>query len=146
MRNGGQRDEISDYLEDPAGLPQTWGREFFQRGRPAAVGTENRGSPPTTGLSYGVTLAAMWDMYDAENDGADALTSDDHAILEPLWYLPAFDDRGFRGVDFVDWLDGWFCRGQGQTEAVRAILEERRFPYDFPSLDPCPIEKGRIPV
>lgn len=56
-------------------------------------------------------------------------------------YLPsaAFTDRGVAGVDFVDFLDGWFCRGQGQRPMIETIVNNQHgFPYDHAQLPPCP--------
>lgn len=57
------------------------------------------------------------------------------AILDTLFdYLPWVQgpsDRGQPGVDFVDFLDGWFFEKHGQKDAVAQILAEHEFPYDF---------------
>jgi hypothetical protein len=48
-------------------------------------------------------------------------------------------DRGVMGVDLVDVLDGWFCRGHDNTDALRKIVRDNHtFPYDFPTLTACP--------
>jgi hypothetical protein len=42
-------------------------------------------------------------------------------------------DRGFTGVDFVDFLDGYLCLHDGADRAVieQYVVMQRRFPYDF---------------
>lgn len=56
-------------------------------------------------------------------------------------YFPTsrFVDRGVSGVDLVDLLDGWFCRGHGSQSTVRAVVNDRMgFPYDYAGPSSCP--------
>jgi hypothetical protein len=81
----------------------------------------------------------------------------EYTVAESLWHLsngmgtepgkgyaPIFDvlttyfpgdalaDRGVGGVDFVDLLDGWFCRGHGDKAFVSSVVVDHMdFPYDF---------------
>lgn len=55
-------------------------------------------------------------------------------------YFPSpdrFADRGLGGVELVDFLDGWFCRGHGSEADVRFLLQGLGFPYDFAQLPAC---------
>ena len=54
-------------------------------------------------------------------------------------YLPSDElaDRGVEGVDLVDFLDGWVCRGHGERELITAVLEAHGFPYDFAGPESC---------
>ena len=46
--------------------------------------------------------------------------------------MSSWVDRGVPGVDLVEFLDGWFCRGWKQTSAVEdLIVNHRQFNYDF---------------
>ncbi len=42
-------------------------------------------------------------------------------------------DRGFMGVDFVDFLDGYLCLNNGADRATidQYVVMQRRFPYDY---------------
>ena len=47
-------------------------------------------------------------------------------------------DRGVAGVELVDFLDGWFCRGHGSQPIIKGIVNDtHRFPYDYPNLSSC---------
>lgn len=47
-------------------------------------------------------------------------------------------DRGVSGVDLVDFLDGWFCRGHQNEDHIRQIVTtELGFPYDYSALGSC---------
>lgn len=60
-------------------------------------------------------------------------------VLVGYFPSPSLVDRGVNGVDLVDFLDGWFCRGQGNQSAVRALVtQEMGFPYDYSGPDGCP--------
>lgn len=55
-------------------------------------------------------------------------------------YFPgdALADRGLQGVELVDFLDGWFCRGHGSRAVITEIVTESHgFPYDYPTLASC---------
>ena len=50
-------------------------------------------------------------------------------------------DRGVSGADLVDFLDGWFCRGNGsvgdENSGVKGILKIENFPYYFATVPSC---------
>jgi hypothetical protein len=46
--------------------------------------------------------------------------------------------RGVSGIDLVDFLDGFlFLAGEAACEGARAVVESRRFPYDYAGPMPC---------
>ncbi|MEL6184344.1 MAG: hypothetical protein AAFU79_06950, partial [Myxococcota bacterium] len=60
-------------------------------------------------------------------------------VLADYFPSPSLVDRGVRGVDLVDFLDGWFCRGHGRANAIRQLVtQELGFPYDFAGPSRCP--------
>lgn len=96
-------------------------------------------------LSEYLVAAALWDLADGGSlpspDG-DGVDDQGLGIYDSVFnYLskPVLggDARGVVGRDFVDFLDGWFCRGYGHDQAVSDILDERRFPYDKAGPSSC---------
>lgn len=63
------------------------------------------------------------------------------AIFDVLHaYFPSsrLVDRGVSGVDLVDFLDGWFCRGHQREAAIYQIItSDLGFPYDYREVDSC---------
>ena len=94
-------------------------------------------------VSEYLVSASLWDFRDAASDDEpfDTVHNMPLGIYDAVFnYLPTFHyvDRGFAGVDFVDFLDGWFCRGWGDEESVTSvILGHRDFPYDFGGPELC---------
>ena len=92
-------------------------------------------------VSDWLVAAALWDLLDAAGEETEAV-SNRLAVFDAIFnYLPSdqFTDRGVAGVDFVDFLDGWFCRDWGQQAEVEGIVvDERLFPYDFSGPASCP--------
>ena len=88
----------------------------------------------------------LWDISDANADSNDTLSMGPDEVLDVLGnYLTpnGFEDRGVSGADFVDFLDGWFCRGHQKFSDIYAMVAEgAQFPYDFEG--PC--EKPASPV
>jgi hypothetical protein len=87
-------------------------------------------------LSEFLVGAVLWDLRDdeAEDESFDLIEGQRLGIYDSVFnYFPTFHfaDRGAVGVDFVDFLDGWFCRDWGEEETVTPLLEQRQFPYDF---------------
>jgi hypothetical protein len=59
-------------------------------------------------------------------------------VLGSYFPAPAFADRGVSGVDLVDFLDGWFCRGHADQAFIQNIVSTRhQFPYDYATLPSC---------
>lgn len=81
--------------------------------------------------------AVLWDLRDGEDQDEpfDLVVNQRLGIYDSVFnYFPTFHyaDRGISGVDFVDFLDGWFCRDWGEEELVNPlVVEYRKFPYDF---------------
>ena len=72
-------------------------------------------------------------------DGSDG--KGDAPIFDVLGnYFPSdgMVDRGVEGVDLVDFLDGWFCRGHGDQPYIENIVNTiAGFPYDFDGPSSC---------
>lgn len=96
--------------------------------------TADAGSPRGQNqlLSEFVVAQALWLI--ANGDGSLSPQGNE-PIFDVLGnYLPSgsWQDRGVSGVDLVDFLDGWFCRGHGAEETIeRNINNFHGFPYDF---------------
>ena len=92
-------------------------------------------------VSEYLVAASLWDLADdGETEEFDTLANRVGIYDAVFNYLPSdkFLDRGFVGVDLVDFLDGWFCRGWGQQDAVASIVaDHREFPYDFDGPEEC---------
>ncbi|PIE66085.1 MAG: hypothetical protein CSA24_00965 [Deltaproteobacteria bacterium] len=99
----------------------------------------------TGDLSPFLVHALLWDLADGPGVASDAELFDavgrsQAAIYDVLFnYLPSerYVDRGAPGVDLTDFLDGWFCRGWGQTDEVETLLLQRGYPYDFEGPTGC---------
>ncbi len=78
------------------------------------------GSAVTGNLSEVIPNAVLWDLYDENNETKDTLKNNGPAIWKVMTtYLKRgyakFADRGVKGRDLVDVLDGWICLGFGNT-------------------------------
>lgn len=121
---------------------------YFVNGRPDGVydvfDLETMDSPfafkTSTGGQSGkvsnyLISSVLWDLFDAADDeDLDTIEGMTQAVFDSVFHYfdgSSFVDRGFPGVDLVDFLDGWFCRGWGEKPGLEAILQERQFPYDF---------------
>ena len=86
--------------------------------------------------------AIPWRMA-ASARGEELFLGKPDSVFQALSYLrsPKFKDRGVKGPDLVDLLDGWFCLGfdnQGDADSgVTGIVGLYSFPYDFPRLPSC---------
>ncbi len=87
-------------------------------------------------VSEDMIAEILWDLGDGDAGDDDPFAGDHDAVLKvQSRYLKAVTlrDVGTRGVDLVDWLDGWFVTGGltscGGTRSVVVTL--RTFPYDF---------------
>ena len=93
-------------------------------------------------LSETIVGAIPWRMAASRNGNSLFLGKPD-SVFQALNYFrsPKFADRGVKGADLVDYLDGWFCLGfdnRGDaTSGVTGIVGLYDFPYDFPSLPSC---------
>jgi hypothetical protein len=99
-------------------------------------------------LSEAVVAAALLDLHDSSNESKDTISRGTGAIFAVMTrYLQPendkFEDRGERGRDLVDLLDGWRCLGFGSEGAndsqglrgnARGI---HQLSYDFAAVDSC---------
>jgi hypothetical protein len=85
-------------------------------------------------LSRYLVMALLWDLADSDNEDWDTLDRARSAVYDVLFtYLASADwtDRGPRGVDLTDFLDGWFCRGWGNREGLELLFDYHQLGYDF---------------
>lgn len=89
----------------------------------------------TQDLCEAMTGGALWDLSDDANTEFDTLALGPDEVMDVMGHYftdPSFQDRGVTGIDFVDFLDGWFCRGHQQFSGLNTlIVEGAQFPYDF---------------
>jgi hypothetical protein len=95
------------------------------------------GEPMSQTISEWVIASTLWRLH-----GAGPATAQLPRSFAPLtrWLPEPVDDRGDRGRDFVDYLDGYLCLG---GEPDRGVIEsylvaERGFPYDAAPRCPKP--------
>ena len=93
-------------------------------------------------VSEFLVAALLWDLADGPNDDEpfDQVSGMEIALFDSIFnYFSAqtFTDRGYQGVDLVDFLDGWFCKGWEMMEAVEALTDSRLFNYDFSGPENC---------
>jgi len=70
--------------------------------------------------------------------GAGKGTAPVFDVLGSYFPKPAFADRGVSGIDLVDFLDGWFCRGNADQAFIQNIVSTgHQFPYDYATLPSC---------
>jgi uncharacterized protein YfaP (DUF2135 family) len=79
--------------------------------------------------------AVLWDLADGpDSEVFDNVTRLQNGIYDTIFHYftsEKYVDRGAPGVDLVDFLDGWFCRGWANRVQIEAILAARGFAYDF---------------
>ncbi len=113
-----------------------------------AAGDESFGTSngrPDGLVSENLVSALLWDAFDQEEPDDDPLGLGLDAMTPVFGYLASRGrgDRGARGVDLYDYLDGCLCEGLAEPEDLVNLTEARRYPYDPEGL-PC--EKPRAPV
>lgn len=93
-------------------------------------------------ISEWLVAEALWDMIDQPTPDDDTMATTSFLVLTSLRSVTraGHTDRGFAGVDLVDFLDEWFIQqGTAECAAMRGILSAKRFPYDFLAPGaPCP--------
>ena len=87
-------------------------------------------------LSDSLVSAFLWDLADSTTnevwDGVHDARAGIYDVLFTYFNMVLWVDRGVSGVDLVEFLDGWFCRGWKKTTAVEdLIVNHRQFNYDF---------------
>jgi hypothetical protein len=90
-------------------------------------------------LSEFVVAEVLWEIV---HGGPASAPLGSEPVFDVLGrYLPSgrMVDRGVRGVDLVDFLDGWFCRGHGEEREIeRNVNQLHGFPYDYAGPQECP--------
>ncbi len=128
---------------DSVFVDTNWGgvyrvRDLETEDSPFSRGTSN-GSQGGYYSEYLVS-AVLWDLVDGA--GEDPVMGRPNAVYDSVFnWMPseACDgSRGHEGLDLVDFLDGWFCRGYEARAELRSLLNDRRFPYDFGGPARCP--------
>ena len=112
---------------------------------PSSITLGNADGKIEGNLSEAVVSAVLWDLYDSTNETFDTLSDKSVAIWKILTtYLNGinFRDRGYLGIDLVDFLDGWFCLGYGDkgydgVGMVGNVWSLHNLSYDFKELDSC---------
>jgi len=87
-------------------------------------------------LSDRLVSAFLWDLADGTTDevwdGVHGARSGIYDVLFTYFNMASWTDRGETGVELVEFLDGWFCRGwQMTTPVYDLIVHHRGFNYDF---------------
>jgi uncharacterized protein (TIGR03437 family) len=87
-------------------------------------------------VSEDIVGAVLWDLADATNETNDTLNAQSSVFAAASLLRTRNADRGFTGVDLVDFLDAWFCSGNTATgtatTGVRGnVVGLHKFNYDF---------------
>ena len=87
-------------------------------------------------VSDRLVSAFLWDLADDSTsevwDGIHGARAGIYDVLFTYFNMASWVDRGASGVDLVEFLDGWFCRGwQKTTQIEDLIVNHRQFNYDF---------------
>ena len=95
-------------------------------------------------LSRYLVMAVLHDLIDPpqapDAEPHDAVHGGRSALFDALFtHLggPAWTDRGADGVELVDLLDGWLCRGWPGRPALDGLLAHHAFGYDFGGPSGC---------
>ncbi|MBI5498159.1 MAG: hypothetical protein HY904_24365 [Deltaproteobacteria bacterium] len=81
---------------------------------------------------------ALWHLSVSHNGTQGTGTQPVFDVLGHYFTGGSFQDRGVGGVDFVDFLDGWYCRAHGNDAYVRSVVSYVSFPYDYNGPTSCP--------
>ncbi len=104
------------------------------------VTSANPALPMTQMISENTVAEILWDLSDAPavDDDPVAGMPDDVFRVERNYLGGHPSDRGATGIDFVDFLDGYFIvNGAGNCAGARTVVASRGFPYDFAGPTPC---------
>src|SRR5262249_17407011 len=100
----------------------------------------NPAQPMTQNITENTVAEVLWDLSDAPTPDDDPVAGkpDDVLRVERNYFAGHPGDRGFAGIDFVDFLDGYFIlNGTANCAGVRTVVASRSFPYDFAGPVPC---------
>jgi len=93
----------------------------------------------TQDICEALVCGVLWDISDQASDANDSLSmgpDEIHDVVGNYFTGPSFKDRGEPGVDFVEFLDGWFCLGHEKySDLYNLVVTGTKFPYDFAG--PC---------
>jgi hypothetical protein len=108
--------------------------ERYAQANPRALAGMNQA------ISEFLTAEVLWDVATGAPGGAAGKgTAPVFDVLGGYFPTSGFADRGVQGVDLVDFLDGWFCRGNGDEDFIRDIVNVGHgFPYDYAAVASCP--------
>jgi len=125
-----------------------------EQDHPESFGTSD-GSPEGL-ISEHLVSALLWDLVDDGAGDDDPVAGSPLALVPVAAYLasPRRSDRGYRGTDLMDYLDGYLCHEVGAADALAAALGDREVPYEMgahpedcePAEDLAPHPKGHDPV
>ncbi len=87
-------------------------------------------------VSEWMDASILWDVVDnpTPDDDAFAETSGEKvmSVLKNGMSRPGHQNRGYLGIDLVDWLDEWFiAEGAGTCAAMHPVVDVHHFPYDY---------------
>lgn len=98
------------------------------------------------GLMFGniseyLVASLLWDIADGTNaESFDTLAGKRLPIYDSIFtYMDhhLFADRGPDGVDLIDFLDGWFCRGWEDKDGLQQLLLYYQMAYDWDGPSGC---------
>jgi len=114
--------------------------DISNTGSPYALATQGALTGMNQLVSEFLTAEVLWQITSGAPGGAAGKgTAPVFDVLGGYFPAAAFADRGVSGVDLVDFLDGWFCRGHADQAFIQGIVNVgHRFPYDYASLPSCP--------
>jgi hypothetical protein len=78
----------------------------------------------------GAIACILWDIYDSANDGNDTLSMD----LSPIWDVLASYVPGHHVSSIHEFWNGWFARGNDQSQKMSAIFNDHGVPENAASL------------
>jgi hypothetical protein len=94
--------------------------------------------PMTQTMSEETVAEVLWDIGDGQAGDDDARAGGDRhedvlKVQTEYLHSGVTATRGVSGIDFVDFMDGWFkLRGTSTCTALRSIvITTHKFPYDF---------------
>jgi hypothetical protein len=138
---GNSARQTSLYL-DTTSSPSGVGVRLDIESLASSVPLDTSDSTQNGNLSEAVVAAVLWDLADVTNESRDTL-DEEAGVFSAAGYLgsSSYNDRGTSGADLVDFLDGWFCRGNSsvgdEDEGVTGVLKIVSFPYDFATVPSC---------
>lgn len=97
--------------------------------------------------SEDMVASILWDFADNDpNEAHDAIAGGRQGVYDVVFnYFTSawFVDRGLQGVELVDYLDGWYCRGWGQASGVDFVLDNHTFVYEGSGPETCLPPSGK---